>query len=179
MKSRQRAKERWEGEVTWGTHRTRTLSGRFGAAGRPRAHKLDISTHADPPLPKLDTFLRLCVKNLRPPFHIQLKFEAASKIISQTWCAVCFTPVDQCAPTHGLTKKKMYVSENLEGISLLVSDSELSSLHWSPSLLNWRKFLLQTSQGWDVPTGATWLWLATRRHLVSKHENYTPERIHI
>lgn len=44
------------------THQTRSRPGRFGAAGRPRAHKLDVSTHADPPLPKLDTFLRLTDK---------------------------------------------------------------------------------------------------------------------
>lgn len=55
-----RGEVRMRGSVE--THQTRSVSGRFGAAGRSRAHKLDISTHADPPLPKLDTFLRLCVK---------------------------------------------------------------------------------------------------------------------
>lgn len=62
----------------WETHQTRSRSGRFGAAGRSKAHKLDISTHADPPLPKMDTFLRLSDKTFALLF-IQLKFEAASK----------------------------------------------------------------------------------------------------
>lgn len=76
--SRQRPRKKVRTRDCLETHQTRSRSGRFGAAGRPRAHKLDISTHADPPLPKLDTFLRLSDKTFAFLF-IQLKFEAASK----------------------------------------------------------------------------------------------------
>lgn len=104
---------------------------------------------------------------------IQLKFEEASRIIVRfLYHAVWFTPVDQCAPTHGVTKIKRnkvckWESRRNWSSGLLVSDSELSSPHWSPSLPKWRKFLLQTSLGWDAPTGATWLSLAARWRLVA------------
>lgn len=68
--------------------------------------------------------------------------------------------------------KKKKKSENLEEICFrlfwflsLSSSLEPSSFSPSVSLSNWAKFFLQTSLR-DVPTGATWLWLATCRHPV-------------
>lgn len=138
------------------THQTRSGPGHFGGAGRSRERRLDISRDAGSPLPKLDTFLRLCVKP-SPAFHIHFTQNLISSPSTKIerlkmWCLdnLCTFFSWSYKAHHNPLDEIMWESGRKLSPFLLVSVSFLlaGAQHTFPlsiSVFNWVQSFLQTS----------------------------------